>query len=288
MDRTYIGSYTQFHKPDSSSVWYGGDCERFYQEYLEQLRLHPSADGEMISSQWSYNFNSLGYRGDLFQANAGYTLAVVGCSIAVGEGVPWEHTFGYYLKELIKKERQPDAVQYLNFSQSGASNDYIVRTAIRQMQSVLPDLLVVYFTHVARKEIVEGNSFYSFGSWCADESELFRSVLGSYTHQEAVINTLKNIYLLQEYCRSRGVRYIFTLQEYDKLNIPEIVAHEALKDYWSLIDWEKVTPFRMQWKDRARDNRHPGPRSHREFAEKIYARINRERSAVSGGAASQR
>lgn len=269
----YLGSLSKFHQPNSELLWYGGENAAYYEEYLQKNDLSKIAAADRVDGDWRYHFNSKGFRGDEYDTNADFSLAIFGCSVGVGEAVRWEQSWGSQLRDRIAASRGLKKVTCLNFSQSGASNDYITRTAIRQCAAAKPSLLVAYFTYAARKEIVEGAEIHGWGSWNADSCDLFRSQLGCYTKEEAIVNTLKNIALLQMYCVEKEIPHFFILQEIDKIFRDNQADHAVLGDYFRLIDWRRFAEFRMEWLDSGRDNRHPGPQSHRAFADRIFSHL---------------
>lgn len=270
MDLPYIGSYQSIHQPNSSPLWYGGDTEKHYQEYLANHQLQQIPENFRVDGSWHYTFNSKGYRGDEYDKNADMNLAIVGCSLGFGEGVRWEQTWGYQLKLALEQQTHYRNVNYLNFSQSGASNDYITRTALRQCNHIKPTFLICYFTHAARKEIIDKESVYSYGSWCATENDYFKGLLSCYTEQEAIANTLKNLILLQQFCKLQSISYYFILQERVSYERAKISEHPVLGVFWKMIDWNRIANYRISWKDLARDNRHPGPLSHQILSQQIY------------------
>ncbi len=272
----YLGSLEKFHQPNSELLWYGGESAAYYQEYLAKNNVSEMAAADRADGEWTYHFNSKGFRGDEYDSKADFTLAIFGCSVGIGEAVKWEQSWGSVLRDRIAAAGGIEKASCLNFSQSGASNDYITRTALRQCAAAKPSLLVAYFTHAARKEIVDRGVIHGFGSWNADSSELFQAQLGCYPNDEAVLNTLKNMLLLQLYCMENRIRYFFVLQEREKFVRDNISERAALGDIYRLIDWEKVASFRMQWSDHGRDNRHPGPISQRAFAERVFTAVKND------------
>lgn len=201
-------------------------------------------------------------------------LSVIGCGIGFGEAVKWEQSWASILGDRIAVSLSCRRAICLNFSQSGALNDYIARTAIRQCQAAKRSLLVAYFTNFARKEIIEGEEFHAWGAWNADSSEFFCAQLGCYTNEEMIVNTLKNMLLLQYFCGERNIPYFFLLQVREKLICDKLAERCAFKDLFNLIDWRCVADYRMQWIDHGRDNRHPGPCSHRSVADNVFTSVN--------------
>src|SRR5882762_5127353 len=120
-----------------------------------------------------YRFNSLGFRGEEFDPAARLKIFVSGCSYTFGLGVQHEESWPTLLKKRLADRRgvPSDQANLQNFSQVGASNEYIARTIIRQCDRVRPDLAIIAFTHRERTEYLAPGVTRNLGLWDLDTPE---------------------------------------------------------------------------------------------------------------------
>ncbi len=259
----------------------GGDSPETYSKFLgahTDLReldvrpefAHDRAYPKSVAGEWQHVFNPLGYRGDIYDPDADFTLAVIGCSLTIGVGVHWEQTWGVRLKEKIHQHLNNGKTTCLNFSQSGGSNDYIARTAVRQFSAKKPDLAVIHFTRMMRRELLQGESILTFSSWTVKEDPLLESLLDCYTNEEAAANLIKNLLLVSNFCSSRDIPLLFAVSELRLIADTIVPSTPALVDLWNAVDSSKLLRCTLNFEDVGRDNSHPGPHSHEKFAEKVF------------------
>ncbi|MBV8168179.1 MAG: hypothetical protein JO021_15385, partial [Alphaproteobacteria bacterium] len=224
-----------------------------------------------------YHFNSLGYRGEEFDATARLKIFVAGCSYSFGLGVPHEQTWPVLLKrQLADRLGVPLAkVNLQNFSQIGASNGYIARTIVRQCDRVRPDVAVIAFTHRQRTEYLAPGVTRNLGLWDLDVQQPGWSAptvrwLDQYDDDSASLDLLKDMLLVQCAMVRRGIPYLVLWMNrsgLDELPFNELAPLRCLK---GMIDPARFSrrcllePAIMV--DTNPVDRHPGPRSHANFA----------------------
>lgn len=105
-----------------------------------------------------YEFNSLGFRGIEYDPAAALRVFVCGCSYAFGMGVPADRTWPVVFTRLaaVGLGIPVEQSHVQNFSQVGASNNYVTRTLIKQCHLVSPTLAIAAFTHNSRVEYLDG------------------------------------------------------------------------------------------------------------------------------------
>ena len=220
--------------------------------------------------------NSLGYRGEEFEPDAPVKLFVCGCSNTFGLGVELEESWPFLFKQKLAQQHglPESSVNLMNFSEIGASNDYISRTLIEQSARVRPDVIVAGFTYTARFELLDRASQVGFGPWRVKQDhpdELAKRAkylfLGTDTTQEQV-RMIKNVLLLQYFCRSRDIPFVFLF--FQPLTHAELPA--ALLRLFEETDLESSASVALDITrvDRAADGQHPGPRSHVLMAEAAW------------------
>jgi hypothetical protein len=232
----------------------------------------------------TYYFNSLGFRSEEFDPDAPLKLFVGGCSQSFGTGIDLEESWAFLFKQrLAERHGLPEqSVNLMNFSQGGASNDYITRTLIEQSSLVRPDVIVAGFTHMSRFEILDETMAVHLGPIDLEEfdkaggnPEIKRLAefltLGTDENQQK-IRMIKNVLLFQYFCRSRDIPFIFfffeSILNEDLLSALRVPITETL---YEQIDLDHLVPINRAIRvDRAADGLHPGPRSQELMAEAAW------------------
>ena len=246
-----------------------------------------------------YRFNSLGFRGEEFEQLAKRNVFLCGCSYAFGVGLNQEETFANLFKERYASTHGCglDEVNLLNFSQGGASNDYIARTLLTQAARIRPDLVVGLLTHPNRTEFFLGEPgdrvrVWGIGPWVAHGAVGAREVGGErreeltpeeeaqlyylyYSDELGFSNALRNLLLLQHYCASRAIPCVLAWLGRSSLDERRFREHPVLGGLIELIDVERLCPSSFAdsdvFVDRAADGEHPGPRSNEIYAGRVFA-----------------
>ena len=228
----------------------------------------------------TYVFNSLGYRGEEFDPEAPVKLFVCGCSYTFGAGLDLEETWSHLFREKLADHHGLPAtsVNLVNLAEAGASNDYITRTLIEQSSRVRPDVIAAGFTHMNRFELFDETRAVNFGSWAMNEEKLGEMArLGEFTFLgtdeiQEKIRTIKNVLLLQYFCRSREIPFVFFFFEsLRRDDLPTALSIPTTKRLFDEIDFDSLVPIEPATKvDRAADGSHPGPRSQELLAEAAW------------------
>jgi len=242
-----------------------------------------------------YRFNSLGFRGEDVDPTSEHRIFVAGCSLTFGDGLDLAETWPFRFREKYAARQgcPPPRVNLLNFSVSGASNDRIVHTVLPQCSVVRPDLLLVQFTYSNRTEYLHGSDVSRIGPWMdlqldpsgvtkiGDEkprvSDLEEAALyyyGFYTQEWGLASTLRNILLVQSYCKAHGIPqlcwWVHDLGE----EMSRCSGNRVCKVLHDLVDLAHFcdVPLELLEVDRAADDIHPGPRAHHAIADWLFAR----------------
>lgn len=225
-----------------------------------------------INDGWSYQFNSLGYRGEEYNPEAKRHIFACGCSYTYGMGIKWHQTFPYVFKErLAAKEQLPlDQVNLLNFAQQAASNDYIARTVISQCSRVAPDLLLILFTSKERFEFVDNRRIGNVGPWLYNEESL--NYYRFYSEEIGMINMLKNMLLVQQFCRLKNIPCLMSVFFYGEFSNPAFIENPIIGTLMAELNWDYITPFSLvDYRcDIGRMCHHPGPLSNLCFGRKFF------------------
>lgn len=239
----------------------------------------------------TYNFNSLGFRGEEYNPKAKRRIFVCGCSHTIGTGLNLEETWPYLFKLLYSHHFNLNSseVNLLNFADGGASNDYISRTVLSQCTAIRPDLLLVLFTYNNRTEYCNGKHIRPLGPWIFADSEPSRYLPPNtlqdyleaakqyyeyYSDESGFISTTKNILLLQFLCKANNIDSVFGIVNYDQIALQNYSHNEVCSTLQELIEWSFFVKFSIHGPDievdKAADGTHPGPRSHQIIADRFF------------------
>jgi len=237
------------------------------------------------SNTKTYRFNSLGFRGEEFDPDAPVKLFVSGCSNTFGVGVDLEESWPFLFKQKLAEQRDLPApsVNLMNFSQGGASNDYVTRTLLEQSAQARPDVIVAGFTHMRRFELLDETTGFHIGAIKLEEleqaggryAELKRRaeflILGSDEIQQKV-QMIKNVLLLQYFCRSRDIPLVFFFfEQWQREDLPGALSVPSTEALYEQIEFGGFVPIERALRvDRAADGLHPGPRSQEVLAEAAW------------------
>ena len=225
------------------------------------------------SGEKEYKLNSLGFRGEEFNKKTKFKLFIAGCSNTFGTGLNWEETWGYQFKKIFCKKYNYNLnkVNLMNFGIIGQSNDFIVRNVLIQMSYVKPDLLIIFFTYTNRTEYLIEDQIERIGPWDL-ESKIQHAIdyYVYYTHEIGFANLMRNILLVQNYCKLNKIKYIFNLINYEDLYNGVFSYNSACLSLVQLVDKKYICDFTLEKLDLAADGAHYGYKSHKLFAEKLF------------------
>ncbi len=113
-----------------------------------------------------YNYNSRGYRDSewpLTLTELQKSIWCLGDSFTVGIGSPYEHIWPAVLQKT-------SGVRCINVSMDGASNQWIARKAQRILDIVAPQVLVIHWSYISRREKNQEQVWQEFYKQVADPS----------------------------------------------------------------------------------------------------------------------
>lgn len=226
------------------------------------------------SGKKKYTYNCFGYRGEEYDPLADRYIYIAGSSSTFGTGLNWEESFPYWFKKYYARHHKLSTrkVNLMNFSAGGANNDYIVRTLMTQCNVMKPDILLCIFAHKKNFETIYKGKITMVGPWDERFASFYKSP--HYSNEIMLINTLKNMLLLQQYCQLKKINYIFSWLNVETL--PGII--ESIPEQYSFLREElnldhfvlKSIKNKSIKVDKAADNAHAGPRSHKTYAKLLF------------------
>jgi hypothetical protein len=220
-----------------------------------------TTSGSDNSGKCLYTYNELGFRGDSIKKQ-GFKVMSIGCSNTEGVGVNNNETWSSQFTNLI-----PNGVD-LNFGTGGRSNDFISRCLLSYYDMIKPDLVLIMYTSPLRREFYTKDSalepFIPAGPWGwfihEDEGVRTHEILTELQNDnEDFINWYKNHLLIKYFLESKNCNWLWN----GWFDIP--------KEYeeFNRFDGEFLPVL-----DFGADGKHPGPKTHKNYAMNLYNYIN--------------
>ena len=243
--------------------WINYDSEDVYKSNIKKGKIPSHGPNDI-----SYKLNSLGYRGDEFKKRK-FNIACFGSSWVFGEAVPQSSIFHEIIKNNIQKKLNC-VVSNWNFGQSGASNDWIARMVCHCVPILNPDLVLVNFTYLSRREFIDVNGCenrfvvsqkgYNLKTSKGIERSGYpvESLSNLISPHDDIINIYKCYNLVKLSCLNTNL--LFSTED---SNFEHLGNHIDHKKYIGIF--KKI--------DLGRDMVHPGEISHRTIAELYLERL---------------
>ena len=213
-----------------------------------------------IPSKSPEEFNEKGYRADSFSKRAGLRVLSIGCSDVFGYGIERGERFSDLFCEHFARRLGCEVANW-NLGLPGKSNDYISRMVDCAQKILNPDIILVCFTRIIRRE------WFSPRGECCDhiyrhKNESSAHFEGLSSYNDNIINFYKNYRLVE--CCAMGKPFYFTLS----LN----TAGEAvgMNDILRITDQSRYVGY-FDLVDKA-DDSHPGRMSNRDLATRFIKR----------------
>jgi hypothetical protein len=238
----------------------------------------------------TYDFNALGFRGEELDPDAKTSVFACGCSYTFGVALPFQETWPHLFRAGLAAHLglAAEQVSLLNLSQGGASNDYVARMLTTQTARARPGVVAALFTHAIRFEAFTENGWRSVGPWALDRAEddpatlterqrqVVQIAVDHYRHftpATAYARALQTIVFVQSFLKARAIPHVVAWVEHTRLEELEWRCHPAVGPLVELVDratFCAASPMDPDLLvDRAVDGRHPGPRTHAAFADRM-------------------
>ena len=239
-----------------TQTWFNTDLEDRYKE-----KGHPTLGIDDVS----YKFNSHGYRCDEFKECGQINVLSLGCSWTFGTGLPADKTWPASITRKLSKALNAD-VKNWNLGYPGHSNDYISRTLALAVPILKPDLVIIHFTRLIRREHI--NPKGHFGSLFAHrdrpvrEFELWTELASEASILYRFICNAKMISnVVNQYC----IPWLYGATKYI----------EELDPFTEYMDQSRRLDFGIDkdFDNLARDNQHPGVDAVDLFTDKLLTRV---------------
>ena len=228
--------------------------------YFNGLEKHKNK--KTVIDGCEYTYNELGFRADPI-TKEGFKIMSIGCSNTEGVGVGDNDTWPSLLSSMI-----PNSVN-INLGHGGRSNDYICRTLLTFYDFFQPDLVIILYTNLHRREIytekngVEGfipthtNGYFRD---TADGSRKQSMLFKLQNDNEDFINWYKNHQLIKLFLESKKCNWIWDGNHVIRSHYMDDNMFD--RDYCHLTE---ETPNKLI--DNGVDGIHPGPKHNRIYAQ---------------------
>ena len=183
-------------------------------------------------------------------------VVILGCSHTWGVGLEPHETWAHHVSQ-----HRTDRLRYWNLGQPGAGADTIVRILYSCEKVINPDIIIVMWPGMARRERLE---------------DYPRNLLGTHKtlkHENAktdINNFLKGVFFLEKFADKNGCKtfHCFSDLFYDFStpgSSPPILAKYTLRNCWPY--WDSYEQRQLHGPSLARDGVHYGVENHKRFAE---------------------
>lgn len=250
--KTFAKTFKEPRVPNTSTKNYGSDVVENFKMGVkggDTFTSHLVQDYNWLDHDFNYDWNDFGFRGPNPNFNSKTKILYAGGSMMLGTGVPVENSFTHLFAEKM-------GCDYLNMSDFDCMSDLIppLRTLGREYN---PDYLILNDTR-----------FIQESGW----------VLNYILRSTELDKEQKHFY--KDMLLTSGINFLVMFESflYDMFPNTKIVFLWARyrKHFKNAPAWEKITnviysPNDMV--DLARDNRHPGIKSHIGFANRLINEI---------------
>ena len=215
----------------------------------------------------TYRLNSLGYRCPEFDISADVRIVAIGCSYVLGVALPQRAVFDELFAEKLRSIISPKTVLVWNLGLGGASNDYISRLLYFAVPRLNPQIVLINFTHFSRREYISvQNRYMNYSPTYEPTDEIAKDIFGHFAALSSPLddelNFFKNYKAVECLLNRFGCQWFYSYAKAQKT-----------ESGTSPVDLHRCVGA-IQVLDRARDNGHPGPESHRRLAELYWVKFN--------------
>jgi hypothetical protein len=241
--------------PENKSLsWFQRDNPEEYEK---------SGNPEYSRTEIIYRFNNLGYRCAEFKKENALRIISVGCSYVFGFGLPERDIFHQLFADRLSEHIGIPVINW-NLGMVGASNDYIARILQLSVPLLDPDIVLINFTRLPRREYVAAHgklvsylpNYVPFDPTGREIYDHFDKLSSSH---DDVLNLYKNYKSIESLLRDKCWLYSFMTKS----------ERESIQEH---LDQRRLAGSFL-YNDKARDNEHPGRRSHASICDKYWERF---------------
>jgi len=225
----------------------------------ERVNKTYNGSGSDNTGLCTYTYNELGFRGDSIYKE-GFRVMSIGCSITEGVGVNNNETWTSKFCSHI-----PNGVN-LNFGFGGRSNDYISRCLISFYDLIKPNLVLIMYTEMHRREFFTENGGiepFHINKWgyfneTSEGLEQYDALLRLSNNENDFQNWYKNHLLIKFFLESKKCNWLWN-GSFIKNNFTDEFRFDG--DYYPYIDFGV-------------EGVHPGPKTNEKYALNLFNYIH--------------
>jgi len=245
-----------------TNAWYRGDQETRYDGTISERKITLPYNKTDITYAW----NSMGYRCPEFDVpkTTRPRVCFYGNSCVEGYGLPEQDTLPMQFSKHWDNWLGGEKPEIYNLAKAGASNDFISRVIYSTVPILKPDLVVIYWTYVTRREVhaEDGTALSFMKSWSTMSvpyPEQYHRLLMS---QHALSNWradannfLRNYLFMRYFLQAHSIPYVWSLESDN--------WYQNKHQWFEQWDHDRYVNCGLEnyYFDYSRDQMHPGPKS---------------------------
>lgn len=230
-------------------LWRGTDSQK---------RFEKNKPIDWAEDSIKYISNEYGYRCIDFEDNDKFTTVSIGCSFTYGTGVTIEQTWPELFCNMLQKQNG-ESVNNYNIGWPASSSDRICRMLFTSVPELKPDLVLILFPNMHRREMYDEAGNADRISPSNDCDIEYYEKYDNY--HEAKNNFLKNLMFIKTFMESKNISWIFSTWDEDMMNEMEGNENYAGRFQHFTDDW-------------ARDGAHPGVQAYTHLATLFLKKYN--------------
>jgi len=226
----------------------------------ERINKTYNTSGGDNTGKCKYTYNELGYRGDSVN-KLGFRVMSIGCSFTEGVGVNDNETWPFQFCKLISNGVN------MNFGTGGRSNDFIARCLLSYYDYIKPDLVLIMYTNLFRREVYTQNNsiepfipthVWGFLDGTHEGQIIQKNLVELQNTNEDLINWYKNHLLIKYFLESKKCNWLWN----GTFGVP--------KDY---VELNRFDGEYAKFVDKGVDGSHPGPIHNSKYAIELFTYI---------------
>jgi len=245
--------------PNREDLWFG----------VDNLVAYRQRGGHALYGETdiTYRLNSLGYRAPEFSVQADMRMISIGCSWTFGIGVPEDAVFHELFAARLRAQVNRTVVNW-NLGLSATGADYIARVLHLAVPLLDPDIVLILFSGLGRRECMAANNRYityvpNSVPWDGKTDSVLREVSHHFSSlsssQDDQLHFFRHYKSIERLLADRCWLFAF-------LNADEVTSVDPHLNRSKYVHWGRVV-------DKARDNMHPGPRTHEAIFRSYWERF---------------
>jgi hypothetical protein len=210
-----------------------------------------------------YRLNSLRYRCAEFDTQADIRMISIGCSYTFGVGLPQDALYHELFAERLRTELKASVVNW-NLGSGAVSNNYIARLLHLSVPILRPHVILIFFTHIARREYVTlDNRVLKYHPNLGDVHPIFADIARHFQALSSKYNDQLDFYRDYKSIQALLSGQLWFYSLYRETEFEDISGH---------FDPSRRAEC-FQRLDLARDHSHLGPLTHQDICNRYWEKF---------------